>query len=329
MIGHAILDEAMEQELITVVIPVYNVSRWLGECLESIQRQTWKNLEILAVNDGSTDESRDIALGYAAQDPRITVLDKANGGLSDARNFGIAHAHGSFICFIDGDDTIAPEFCETLYEAIRDSDIAACDMEYVYEDGRREFSSGGSFEKTSVEQMPSLIRINNSACNKLYRTALFDQIQVPKGKLYEDLATVPIQIFRSRFVNKVNEPMYFYRQRSGSIQHHVDERVFDIYDAVDRIDSYVKSHGGSKGVQDEVHRMYLIYGLDIVTLKIKDMDEKEKRPDFLKKNMERLRQSCPDYKADPFYKEAPFKKKLIYWLLGKGMYSTVLRIYDR
>ena len=319
----------MKNELITAVIPVYNVEQYLEECVESLFAQTYENIEILAVNDGSTDGSRTILERLREKDNRLRILDKENGGLSDARNFGIAEAKGRYICFIDGDDTIAPAFIEHLHDAIQDADISVCDMEYVYEDGRREYRSGGAFTQANAKTMPSLIRINNSACNKLYRTSLFEEIRFPKGKLYEDLATVPIQIYRSSSVAKVNEPLYFYRQREGSIQHKADERIFHIYDAVDRLKSYVICHGNEPEILDEINRMYLIYGLDIVTLKIKDMDDREVRVPFLKQNMALLKAAYPDYKKDPFMKEAPLRKKIIYTLLGLGMYDAVLRIYDR
>ncbi len=320
----------MDRPLITVVIPVYNVESFLKECLISVMHQTYDNLEILAVNDGSTDTSRAVMEPLAEQDARIQILDKPNGGLSDARNFGIAHAKGEYICFIDGDDTIADTYVEKMYDALKDgADISACDMEYVYEDGHREYSSGGDFTQSSVKEMPSLIRINNSACNKLFRTALFDEIQYPKGKLYEDLATVPIQIYRSESVVKVNEPLYFYRQRSGSIQHKIDERVFHIYDAIDRCRDYVISHGNEPEVLEEIKHMYIIYGLDVTTLKIKDMDRTGDRKGMLEKNMKLLKERYPGYKNDAYRKGMGRKKKLIFSLLDKGFYGMVLKLYDR
>lgn len=292
--------------------------------------QTYSNLEILAVNDGSTDNSRAVMEELVKQDSRIKILEKPNGGLSDARNHGIDHARGEYICFVDGDDTIAAAYVEKLYDALKNgADISACDMEYVYEDGHREYSNGGDFTVSSVKGMPSLIRINNSACNKLYRTALFEKIRFPKGKLYEDLATVPIQIYRSSSVAKVNEPLYFYRQRSGSIQHKIDERVFHIYDAIDRCRDYVLAHGNEPEVMEEIRHMYIIYGLDITTLKIKDMDRSGDRVGMLKKNMELLRERYPEYKKDSFLKGMGTKKKIIFSLLDKGFYDMVLKIYDR
>ena len=321
----------MDKPLITVVIPVYNVESYIKACLDSICAQSYEHLEILAVNDGSTDNSRRLLQEAADQDSRIKVLDKENGGLSDARNYGIRYAKGDYICFIDGDDTISPSYVEHLYEAIvaNQADIAACDMEYVYEDGRREYSSGGDFDCESVKSRPSLIRINNSACNKLYRTSLFEEINYPKGKLYEDLATVPIQIYRSQKVVKVNEPLYFYRQRSGSIQHKIDERVFHIYDAIDRCRDYIVSHGNEPEILDEIRHMYIIYGLDITTLKIKDMDKSGDRIGMLEKNMKLLTERYPDYQSDTYLKQMGFKKKLIFWMLSKGFYKQVLKLYDR
>ena len=320
----------MERPLISVVIPIYNVEAFIKECLVSVMNQTYGNIEILSVNDGSTDHSREMMEPLAEQDHRIRILDKPNGGLSDARNYGIVHAKGEYICFVDGDDTIADTYVEKLYEVLKDGgDISACDMEYVYEDGHREYSGGGDFTRSSVKENPSLIRINNSACNKLYKTSLFEEIQYPKEKLYEDLATVPIQIYRSDSVVKVNEPLYFYRQRSGSIQHKIDERVFHIYDAIDRCRDYVKSHGNEPKVLEEIKHMYIIYGLDITTLKIKDMDRSGDRKGMLQKNVELLKERYPDYRNDTYLKGMGSKKKLIFFLLDKGFYGMVLKLYDR
>ena len=320
----------MKQPLITVVVPVYNIEPYIKECLDSISAQTYRNIEILAVNDGSTDQSKAVMEVCAFEDERLSILVLGNGGLSDARNYGILYAKGEYICFIDGDDTIAPDYVELLVQAVQDdADIAVCDMEYVYEDGHREFSSGGDFVSASVKEMPSLIRINNSACNKLYRTSLFKDVLFPKGKLYEDLATVPIQIFRSAKVVKVNKPLYFYRQRSGSIQHKIDRRVFHIYDAIDRVREYARAHDANAKVMEEIMHMYIIFGLDITTLKIKDMDRSGERKEMLDENMAYLRERYPGYMDDPFVKNMGFKKRLIFNLLNQGHYRTVLRIYDR
>lgn len=321
----------MSDDRITVVIPVYNVEKYIGECMESIIHQSYENLEILAVNDGSTDGSGKILDAYALKDSRVQVLNKPNGGLSDARNFGIEHASGDFICFIDGDDTIACDYVRDLYEAMQKegSDIAVCDMEYHYEDGRKEPSNGGEFAHTNAIDYPKLVLINNSACNKLYKTELFNDLLFPKGKLYEDLATIPALLYKAKLVSKVNLPLYYYRQRAGSIRHNINDGVFDIYEAINRNIVYVRSHGNEGEILNELQHLYIIHGLDAITLKIKDLDDSSSRMQYLKKNMEYLRKYDNDFMQDPYVKNASWKKKLIYHLLAKGSYKTVLKIYDR
>lgn len=321
-----------KKTLITVIIPVYNIQEYIGACMKSVLAQTYRNLQILAVNDGSTDHSREILEKYASEDSRITILDQENGGLSDARNYGLTKAEGEYVCFVDGDDTIAPTYAEDLLLMVQSltADIAVCDMEYHYEDGKTEFSSGGTFSHTNAINWPELVLINNSACNKLYRTSLFQDLQFPKGKLYEDLATVPSLLYSASLVSKVNKPLYFYRQRSGSIRHtSIDDRIFDIYDAIDRNKGYVIAHGNDPEVLEQLNHLYVIHGLDAITLKIKDAEDKEKRIPYLKKNMEILKQEYPDFMKDPYVKKAGFRKKIIYNFLAEGNYKMVLRLYDR
>ena len=204
---------------ISVIVPVYNLEKYIRQCLESVLNQTYRDLEILAVNDGSKDSSKEILDAYALKDPRITVLDKPNGGLSDARNCGMDHMTGEYVVFIDSDDVIDPDMVGHLLEAAEKtgSDIAVSDMEYFYEDGRTGYSDGGQFTCTNVRETPGLIAINNSACNKLFRSELFLDVRFPKGLWYEDLATIPILLCKAGSVVKVNEALYRYRQRSGSI----------------------------------------------------------------------------------------------------------------
>ncbi|MBQ6490050.1 MAG: glycosyltransferase [Solobacterium sp.] len=316
---------------VSVVIPVYNVERYLKECLDSVVNQTYGNLEILAVNDGSKDGSKDILDAYALQDPRITVLDKPNGGLSDARNYGMDHMTGEYAAFIDSDDVIDVNMIEHLLEAAEKtgSEIAVSDMEYFYEDGRTEYSDGGQFTCTNVRKSPELIAINNSACNKLFRAELFRDVRFPKGLWYEDLATIPVLLYKAESVVKVNEPLYRYRQRSGSIAHSADRRIFDIYTALDTVRDYVRANGNEPEVLSAIHSLYAVHGLELTTLRIRDFDDRSIRKDYLAENMKRLAASCPDYMKDPKVKKAGWKKKMIFGLLNMKKYDMVLKLYDR
>lgn len=320
-----------QTQMISVIVPVYNVEKYLPECLESILKQTYENMEILAVDDGSTDSSTDILEQASEKDARIHVLRKENGGLSDARNYALDRAKGEYVAFIDGDDTIHSEMMQKMLEGCisRQADIAVCDMEYHFDDGTKKFSSGGEFHDGSVRDNPSLIRMNNSACNKLYKLSLFEEVRFPKGKYYEDLACIPSVLYEAERIVKINEAFYYYRQRSGSIAHTANMHIFDIYDAIEDTMSYVKSHGYEQEIINEVKHMYILHGLDLTTLRIRDFDDKDIRVSYLKENMKRLRQAYPEYQQDSLYKEADIKKKLIWMLLKHGKEKMALRLYDR
>ena len=321
----------MEEKKTSIIVPVYNVEKYLAECLDTLLAQSEKNIEIIAVNDGSLDQSRTILSQYQQKDDRIIVVDKENGGLSDARNVGIEKASGEYLVFVDSDDAVHEDYVRELKNALEgsNSDIAVCDMAYFYEDGTKKKSSGGSFDCTNCLETPELIAINNSACNKMFKKELFDDCKFPYGKLYEDLALIPILLYKANRVVKVDKPLYFYRQRSGSIAHSSNPKIFDIYDAIDGLIEYVGSHGNEPLILRELYKLYVIHGLDLTTLRIKDFDDKAVREDYLRKNMERLNKSYPYYKEDPAYKSAGVKKKLIFELLNRNMFKQVLKIYDR
>ena len=261
--------------VVSVVVPIYNVEKYLSRCIDSIIGQSYDKLQIILVNDGSKDHSLEISKEYEAKDKRIIVLDKVNGGLSDARNYGIKYATGEYIVFIDSDDFIKENMIEKMLEKITmtNSDICVCDMEYLYDNGNIEFASGGDFDVTSDK----LVDINNSACNKMYKTSMFSDISFPVGKYYEDLATIPILMHKANKVCKVNEAFYVYYQRSGSIAHSANKKIFDIYYAIDRCIQYIKKHDNDLESIKKLQSLYVLHGLDITTVRIKDFDDKDIR----------------------------------------------------
>ena len=318
-------------ELVSVVVPIYNVEKYLPKCIDSIIGQTYKNLEIILVNDGSKDRSLEICKNYMIRDFRIKIVDKPNGGLSDARNAGIKQASGEYICFVDSDDFIKEKMIEDMLTTLlkANSDICVCDMEYLYDNGDLKFASGGEFKEGSVLDDPNLMIINNSACNKLYRLSLFDDWSFPFGKYYEDLATVPVLLYKANKICKVNEPFYVYYQRSGSIAHSANKKIFEIYEAINRCIEYVKINGGDARLIAKLNSLYIIHGLDLTTIRIKDFDDKSLREAYLKENMDHLKKYYPKFEEDGYYRNCSLKKKIIFKLLKKGKYNLVLKIYDR
>lgn len=213
----------MMQPLISVIVPIYNVEPYLNSCVQAIVNQTYDNLEIILVDDGSPDNCPALCDAWAERDSRIKVIHKTNGGLSDARNAGLAAATGELISFIDSDDWIEPAFFSALYHAMErtGAEIAECATQYVAEDGaiiRTRNAAPGPLDH--IEALRRLVLedgVYQTVWNKLYRREMIEGIPFEKGKHHEDDFWT-YQIFdRINTLAVVSTPMYNYRQRGSSI----------------------------------------------------------------------------------------------------------------
>ena len=210
--------------LISVIVPIYNVEKYLARCVDSIVNQTYKNLEIILVDDGSPDRCPQMCDDYAEKDSRIKVVHKNNGGLSDARNAGMAVATGEYISFIDSDDYVSDDFFECLLNVMNkeNSDIAECSVVKFYEDNRfDEFSDDLSVKTYDTQDAMSALIAENPfhqhVWNKLYKTELVKDIPYAVGKLNEDEFWTYRVFGRANKVARLNKTMYYYFQRSSSI----------------------------------------------------------------------------------------------------------------
>ena len=179
----------MDKELVSIIVPIYNVEKYLIKCIESILNQTYKNLEIILVDDGSTDSCNKICDRYKKIDKRVVVIHKKNGGLSSARNIGIKKAKGKLISFVDSDDYIKPNMIEELKNNMYfyNSDISVCDYYYII-DGKRQISDNNNLKRNCITKYKNkfIYKPNSAVWNKLYKKNLFEQIKFPEGKIYED-----------------------------------------------------------------------------------------------------------------------------------------------
>lgn len=210
--------------LISVVVPIYNVEKYLNECIESIVNQTYNNLEIILVNDGSTDNCAKICDDWINKDERIRVIHKENGGLSSARNAGIDVAKGEYINFIDSDDFISNDFIEFLYGNLieNESDISCCGCYHYFSHSLKEVRHFQNISKTlcsedAIIYMNTVGYLGVSTCNKLFKISLFEDIRYPIGKLSEDWFILFKLIDKANKVTYDSSPKYYYRQRNGSI----------------------------------------------------------------------------------------------------------------
>ena len=213
----------MNEEKISIIVPVYNVEAYLERCVESILKQTYTNLEILLVNDGSTDHSGELCEQLALSDPRIRVIHKENGGLSDARNRGIDEASSDLIGFIDSDDYIDEDMYETLYRQMISSkaDLSMCGHYDVYHQiPEKQVDDIMTWELKPEEAIKMVMEakiLSVTAVNKLYKRELFEQLRFEIGKIAEDAFIMIRLINQCQKVVATNEKKYYYVHRENSI----------------------------------------------------------------------------------------------------------------
>lgn len=213
-------------ELISVIVPVYNVDKYLNKCIDSIINQTYKNLEIWLVDDGSTDQSGLICDYYADKDNRVKIIHQKNKGGGAARNIALDRAEGEFITFVDSDDYIAPQMYEYLYNLFdEDIDIVECDFCNVYDD-KQELSINYNIEKklvfSSIEAMEEHIldaNFKQSIVNKMYRKRTIGDVRLPVGKKIDDEYFMYHVIGNANKLVHSNQVLYAYRQQNSSVMH--------------------------------------------------------------------------------------------------------------
>ncbi|MCR5769647.1 MAG: glycosyltransferase [Butyrivibrio sp.] len=262
----------MGEPLITVIVPIYHVEKYLHRCIDSIIDQTYRNLEIILVDDGSDDGCPEICDEYAGKDNRIVVIHKENGGLSDARNKGIEIAKGEYLAFVDSDDYIHKDMYQIMMDSLfsSESDICMCSYKYVYDGKAKEKDNTyGSDYKTEIIDGKSAQ--NNYymgdkkleltvAWNKLYKRELFRELRYPKGKIFEDEYTTYKALYKSNKICIVDLPLYYYLQRNDSIIGEMngqrDSKVVEAY--LQRIDFYKSNKEESLWQKSVMHCLHMI-----------------------------------------------------------------------
>lgn len=237
----------MEKPLISVIVPAYNVEKFIGKCIDSILRQSFKDFEVLLIDDGAKDSTPEICDACAKKDSRIKVYHKENGGLSDARNYGIDRMQGKYVTFIDSDDYVDSGYFEYLYGLItqeEDIQIAICGKKSVREDENASPDPETFHEiitgERAVQKMLCGHGSGHSAWGKLYSANLWKTVRYPKGKIYEDYATT----YRvMALVDKAawgNAAMYFYVQHIESIMHQkCSRRSISLVDIADEETEFI------------------------------------------------------------------------------------------
>lgn len=307
---------------ISVIIPVYNVKDYLDRCMETVLNSTYKNLEILVVDDGATDGSEKMCDKYAQMDERVKVIHKKNGGLSSARNAALEVMTGEYVAFVDSDDYIHSRMFEKLYEAAQkySADVVIC--EHFVERGNKicieSYVEDEVIEYEKDEAIVALIKdkeIRNYAWNKLYSAEIFKEVRYPEGRNFEDIATAYLLFDKAKKIVKIPEYLYYYQIREGSISAHITD------------EKWVKNCKDIVLSQEERYRYFKNSKKDIADLCMKEMlpyifeciskGHKLKQNDYVIFGKDMLDKYKQDILADTYIPES--QKKLLNIYMGGNL----------
>lgn len=233
--------------LISIIIPVYNVEKYIDKCIQSVLAQTYDNFEVILVDDGSTDNSGKLCDEYAKGDNRVVVFHKSNGGLSDARNFGVEHCNADIVSFIDSDDCVTEDYLAYLWFLMNQYSCEVSCAGYVLVSEWESFSlKRDKIIEVKLDTAKALEKIcytSVSACARLYRKELLVKNPFPAGRLYEDMANTYKVIAECEYVVFSDKPIYIWIQRENSIIHsEINEKSLDALWAAENLYRYLVNH---------------------------------------------------------------------------------------
>ena len=287
---------------VSVIVPVYNVYEYLEKCLNTLVNQTLKDIEIIVVNDGSPDNSEEIIDKFAKKYDNIKAFKKENGGLSDARNYGIKKATGEYIAFVDSDDYVSYDMYEKMYNKAKSGnfDMVVCDLNYIYPD--KEVRAYANIPHDTTDIKKAMINIYPSAWNKLFKRKIISNFEFKKGIWFEDVEFIYRVLPYIKTIGCVHEPFYQYLQREGSITRKQDKRIYNYIDNLNGVVDYYKENDLYDKYYKELEYTYVryIYATFIKQATIFDQKEYDKAVSMAIQN---VKEHFPKYyKNKYFYK---------------------------
>ena len=320
----------MNDPLISVIVPVYKTQQYLDRCIGTIRNQTYKNLEIILVDDGSPDQSGEICERFALEDRRIRVVHKENGGLSSARNAGIDVMTGEYAAFVDSDDDIALDMIETLYGlcVTHDAQIACGGVEKVNDQGHVGYFNDDVTDfllLTREEAMGELLenrRILNSLWDKLYHKSIFDGIRMTKGILYEDCDVMYRCIQKAERVVYTGKPLYHYYLSQGSIlRASFNVKRFDLITVLRKRMAFYQQEYPQ--FLDLARAKYVDLGLEILYQSRSAKDCQALRKELA----DEIRQMLREYPNLPMTRNN--RIKVLFFRMGMPMFVAFISVFHR
>ena len=313
---------------VSVIVPIYNVEKYLEKCINSLLSQTLEDIQIILVNDGSKDNSGNIAKEYEKNNKdRVIYVEKENGGLSDARNYGLKYATGDFIAFLDSDDYIEKNAYEEMYnKAIEENaDYVECDFIWEFPNKIR---VDKQYPYKNKKEMLSFVRV--VAWNKLIKRQLIidNNLEFPKGLRYEDVEfTYKLIPFINKFAY-VDKPFIHYVQRKGSIANVQNERTAEIFTVLDNVIEFYKKNNIYEEYRDELEYNYARYLLCSSLKRMCKIKDKTIREKLLTESWERLNLNFPNWKENVILKTVNIGKNKYMRTVNKSTYKIYSKILE-
>ena len=304
---------------LSIIVPVYNVEKYLDKCLERILNSTYKDFELIVINDGTKDNSEQIITKYLDNEKykdKITYISKENSGLSDTRNLGMSKSKGEYIAFVDSDDYIETNMYELMMNKTleKNYDIVACDVKLVYEDSDKEKIISSAYEKNLFnkdEIKQTMLTYYPVVWNKIYKKSLLEGIEFSKGVWYEDME-FNLKVYpRINSIGVVKEPLYNYLQRGNSITYTYNDKLYDIITNMDTVIKYYKAQGIYEEYKEELEYLYLRYAYATFPKRLAKCKDKKKYKEGIDFAINKVHEHFPEYKKNRYFKTMGVKGKYI------------------
>jgi len=310
---------------ISIIVPVYNTSKYLDKCIDSLVNQTLDDIEIIMVNDGSTDNSEEIISKWQDKDKRIKLYNKENGGQSSARNLGLDKAKGEYIAFVDSDDYISYDMYEVLYNKAKKNklDMVLCDFYLDY--GDKIVENERLFDEEGNISFKDYIMSTPSPVNKIIKRSFLEEnkFRFPEGFIYEDLASMPILGICNPKIKYINKYLYYYVQSPVSTMRNdkYKKKYEDIFSAI----NYLYNNMIGKGYDSELEYILVCHFLYLGTLNF----YKYKKYDKISMIADDMRKYFPNWKNNLYVKNNFTRKQIIYMNLFYNKRYWVINLYRR
>lgn len=299
---------------ISIIVPVYNVEKYLSKCLDSLVTQTIDDYEVIVVNDGSTDRSREIIEDFLSRYPeRIVALETPNAGQGHARNLALQIAKGDFLGFVDSDDWIDKNMYRAMYEIAmdKDADIVVCDMVDYFESGEVLYHHSSEFTDP--------LTVSPSACNKIFKKSLVGETAFPTGLWYEDFDFTTKLILRAKKIACIHEGFYCCHCRSGSTMlNHNSVKNLDIITVIEDLKEYIASLPNADSLKGDFEYMVLEHILLTSINRVYSQQNPQKKQ-VIRQMRQYVKENVPSLTKSQGFQRSPYKRKIIMFLNYYGL----------